>query len=198
MTRTILSLLFALCLCGPAFAQTDIDRTHDDLRALRDDMVDALNKGDVDRLVSHLSPNVIVTFEDAEVARGRDGVRAYYQKMVKGPDALVAGYQTAVAVDELTTLYGDSTGVAAGSSDDHFTFSSGMTFSLASRWTATLVKQDGVWYVAAFHASADLFDNPVLTKMKYTAYLVGVFGLVMGLVVGVLVMMIFGRKRKAA
>lgn len=193
--RMILAVLLALGLSAFAYGSDDVEQTHTDLRALRDDMVDAVNKGDVDRLVAHLTPNVVVTFEDAEVARGRDGVRAYYQKMMKGPQPIVASYQTSVAVDDLTTLYGPDTGVAIGSADDRFTLSSGTSLNLTSRWTATLVRQDGKWYVAAFHASADMFDNPILTKMKYTAYLVGAFGLVMGIVVGIAAAWFLGRRR---
>jgi len=196
--RTIFAILLTLCLSVSASASEATDQTHDELRALRDDIVDAVNKGDVDRLLTHLSPNVVVTFENAEVARGRDGVRAYYDKMTKGPDALVASYQTSVNVDELTILYGDNTGVAFGSANDRFTLSSGVGLDVASRWTATLVREDGKWYVAAFHASANMFDNPILHKMKNTAYIAGIFGLVMGLVVGVGLMVAFGRRREKA
>jgi uncharacterized protein (TIGR02246 family) len=196
--RTIFATLLVLCLSASALGSPDVEQTHNELRALRDDMVDAVNKQDVDRLLSHLTPTVVVTFEDAEVARGRDGVRAYYQRMMKGPDAIVQSYQTAVTVDDLTTLYNDDIGVAAGTTDDRFTLSSGMTLSLTGRWTATIVKQDGKWYVAAFHASASMFDNPILTKMKYTVYYVGLFGLVMGLIIGIGVMMVLGRRRRKA
>jgi len=196
--RPLLSVLVVLCVLAPVSASPEIDATHDDIRALRDDMVAAVNATDVDRLLSHLAPNVVVTFENAEVAHGRDAVRAYYEKMMKGPGALVAEYHTDVTVDELTTLYGDTTGVAAGSAHDHFKLSSGMTFELESRWTATLVKVDGKWMVAAFHASANMFDNPILTKMKGTMYLVGLFGLILGIVVGILVMMAVRSRKKPA
>ncbi len=182
--RLCLLLLLTFAFVAPVLAQDPTEAEHNQLRALRDDMVDAVNKNDIDRLLTHLAPNVVVTFEDAEVARGPEGVRAYYQKMMKGPGAIVASFQTSVAVDDLTVLYGDDTGVAFGSADDKFTLSSGTQLALKSRWTATLVKQDGKWAVAAFHASAGMFDNPILDKMKTTAYIAGVFGLVMGLTLG--------------
>lgn len=197
-----MKLSFLICLvlvCAAAAtvrAQEPNAATHDELRALRDDMVDAVNKGDVDRLLSHLTPDVVVTFQNAEVARGRDGVRQYYEKMTKGPGALVAEYSTAVTVDELTKLFGDDTGIAVGASKDHFKLSSGTELDVEGRWTATMVKQDGKWYVAAFHASSNMFDNPILYKMKVTAYIIGVFGLVMGLTLGAGVAVAFGRRRK--
>jgi uncharacterized protein (TIGR02246 family) len=195
--RLFSAFLLVLCLSAGVSAQ-DAGTTHDEIRALRDDMVDAVNKADVDRLLVHLTRDCVVTFENAEVARGHDGVRAYYEKMMKGPGAIVAEYHTTVAVDELTTLYGDDTGVAAGKAEDQFKLSSGMTFALSSRWTATLVKQDGTWYVAAFHASANMFDNPILDKMKGTMYIVGLFAFIMGILVGVLAMMFVRRKKRTA
>src|SRR5262249_10399611 len=97
-TRIMIAILLACCLSASVRADPATDKTHDDLRAVRDDMVDAVNTGDLERLLSHLTPNVVVTFEDAEVAHGRDAVRAYYTKMVKGPDAIVQKYQTSVTV----------------------------------------------------------------------------------------------------
>ena len=198
------SILLAAGLGTPVAAQVSTgpteatEATHNELRALRDDMVDALNKSDVDRLLGHLAPNVVVTFQNAEVARGPEGVRAYYNKMMKGPGALVQTYDTAVTVDDLTILYGDDTGVAFGSSRDHFKLSSGAELSVDGRWTATLVRADGKWQVAAFHASVNMFDNPILYKMKTTAYITALFGLVMGVIIGAGVASIVGRRRKAA
>ncbi len=176
--------LFAVGLTAPVAAQDPAAATHDELRTLRDDMVDAVNNRDLDRLLGHLAPDVVVTFQNAEVARGRDGVRGYYDKMMKGPGALVQTYDTAVAVDDLTILYGGDTGIAMGTSRDHFKLSSGAELNVDGRWTATLVRVDGRWLVGAFHASANMFDNPILYKMKMTAYITALFGLVMGVILG--------------
>lgn len=197
--------LLLLCLtilaagaASPALAQDPAQPAHDELRALRDDMVAAINSQDLNRLLNHLAPNVVVTFQNAEVARGRDGVRAYYDKMTKGPGALVQTYDTAVTVDELTILYGDDTGVAFGTSRDHFKLSSGAELTVDGRWTATLVRGEGRWMVASFHASANMFDNPILYKMKTTAYITALFGFVMGVIIGAGVASLLKRRRPAA
>jgi uncharacterized protein (TIGR02246 family) len=197
--------LLLLCLtilaagaASPALAQEPANPAHDELRALRDDMVDAVNKADLDRLLNHLAPNVVVTFQNAEVARGREGVRAYYLKMTKGPGALVQTYSTAVTVDDLTVLYGDDTGVAFGGSHDNFKLSSGAELVVDGRWTATLVRTEGRWMVASFHASVNMFDNPILYKMKNTAYITALFGFVMGIIIGAGVASILKRRRPAA
>ena len=58
------------------------EAVHNELRALRDGLIDAMNKGDIDRELAYMHPNVVVTWHNAEVSRGRDGVRAYLTRML--------------------------------------------------------------------------------------------------------------------
>jgi uncharacterized protein (TIGR02246 family) len=157
---------------------------HNELRALRDDLIDAVNKNDRDRVLSHLHKNVVVTWMDGEVSRGPEGVRAYYDRMMTGDQRVVESITINPKVDDLTTLYGENTGVAFGSSDDHFRLRRGLDFDVHSRWTATVVKEDGKWLIAAFHASTSLFDNPLLNMAKKTAWYAGGIAAVVGLVAG--------------
>jgi hypothetical protein len=63
-----------------------------------------------------------------------------------------------------------------------------------TRWTGTLVKKDGKWKVASFHASANAFDNPILwIALKKVGMWVGIGAAVLGLVIGFLI----GRRRAA-
>src|SRR5205085_11953687 len=59
---------------------------HQELRAMRQGVVDAVNKNDVDRLLTYLDKDVVVTWMNAEVSKGPEGVRAYFDKMMKGPN----------------------------------------------------------------------------------------------------------------
>jgi hypothetical protein len=97
-------------------------------------------------------------------------------------------------VDELTHLYGD-TGVAFGSSKDHFKLTDGRDFVFDTRWTATAVKKNGKWKVASFHASTNTFDNPVLwIAVKRVALWTGVSAAVLGLVVGLVIGLLLRRR----
>src|SRR5262249_46123068 len=82
-------------------------------------------------------------------------------KMMKGPKRVVESISINPTVDELTHLYGD-TGVAFGSSEDHFKLTDGSDFKVDTRWSATLVRKQGKWLIASVHASSNMFDNPVL------------------------------------
>jgi uncharacterized protein (TIGR02246 family) len=172
------------------------DPAHEELRRMKRQLVEASNKGDFDRVLTLLDQNVIVTWQNGEVSRGPNQVKAYLERMTKGPNRIVDRFETNPEVADLTHLYGD-TGVAYGDSRDLFVLTDGREFVVPTRWSATVVKKDGRWLIANFHASANMFDNPVLgLAVRRTAMWVGGGAVVVGLIVGFL----FGRliRRRAA
>lgn len=178
----------------PAPAPDPEHPAHQELRAIKDAMVNAFNQKDTGAFMKHVHPNVVVTWQNGEVARHPEGIKAFWKKMGEGDSKMVESTQAAVTVDELTSLYGD-TGVAFGSLDQDFKFTDGREFKLPNRWTATFVRQEGQWLLAAFHVSGNLFDNPVLgLAIRKTASWVGGGSLLLGLVLG----WIAGRRRKQA
>src|SRR5215204_2177571 len=73
---------------------------------LREGLVNSFNKRDIDGLVAHLDPDVVVTWQNGEVSKGRDGVKAYYQKMMGGDKPTV---KSVTATPEVSGrhVYGD-------------------------------------------------------------------------------------------
>jgi uncharacterized protein (TIGR02246 family) len=195
--RCLPALTCGLVLLAPstyAAEPSQEDPVHGELRTLRDALIAAVNKNDRDGLLSFLHKNVVVTWMDGEVSRGRDGVRAYYDKMMTGDRRIVSSVRINPTVDELSIVYGGDTAIAFGASDDDFKLTSGLEFKVHSRWTATVVKEDGKWLIAAFHGSTSLFDNPLLNAAKRLSYWVGGIAGVVGLALGVVVVR-FLRKR---
>jgi uncharacterized protein (TIGR02246 family) len=170
------------------------DPAHEELRTLRRQLVEAINKNDLDALLTHLTPDVVATWMDGRVSHGPQGVRQYIEMMTKGENRKVNSYKTEAEVDELTHLYGD-TGIATGQSHDAFVLTDGRDFVVNTRWTATLAKKDGAWKVAGFHASTDMFDNPVLhIAVRQTALWTGGIAALVGLGVGLILARILRRR----
>src|SRR4029079_5669547 len=105
----------------PAAAPTAVsaDDPTQAIGQLRQELIDSFSKGDLDRLLSPLDPDVVITWQNGEVCRGPAAVRAYYDKMMKGPERRVEKVSADPKVDD-RHVYGDWA-VSWGSMNDHFT-----------------------------------------------------------------------------
>jgi ketosteroid isomerase-like protein len=197
-SNLIRTLLLTLACFATALGQgqtTGVENpAHQELRKLRDDLLAAMNKGELDALLPFLHTNCIITWHNAEVSRGHEGVRTYFNRVMKGPSKIVESFHCDVTVDELTILYGDNIGVCYGSSDEQFKLAGGKNLNFKGRWSATLARENGRWLVANLHASTNLFDNLMLDLAKQGAIIAGVACLAGGLVAG----WFWGRRRKPA
>ena len=151
----------------------------------------ALNERDLSSALRYLHENVVITYHDATVTRGPQGAMDYYNRMMEGAAAIVTDYSTVAKVSDHAIFYGD-TAVAYGTTVDNYVLARGLEFTLNANWTATVVKENGEWLVAALHFSTDLFDNPLLNSSRNMTRMVGVGGLL----IGMLLMWIIGRMRK--
>ena len=197
MALTVISALFSPIFSrgqDPATVTSAIteDPAHAELRKLRDDLLAAMNTGNIEATLPFLHTNVVVTWHNAEVSRGHTGVRAYHNRIMSGPTKIVDTFRCSVDVDELAILHGKDTAICFGSSDEHFKLANGKNLDLKGRWSATLVRENGHWLVASLHASTNLFDNPLLNLAKRAGTIAAVTSLVLGLVIGWFV----GRRRK--
>lgn len=183
MNKTLLLILSCLIWNAQAADQT-AEATHNALRALRDGFIDAVNKNDIERQLTFLHTNVVVTWHNAEVSRGHEGVRAYYERLMKGPQKMVEAFSADVKVDELTALHGENAGIAWGSSVEHFKLTNARSFDLAGRWTATLIRENDKWLIASLHLSTNIFDNAIITMMKDRVMMLAIAVLLFGLLVG--------------
>ena len=181
-------LMLCLVLVAPAFgaasassdavpttaaSQTpspEVAAVHDQLRAVRDAIMDAWKRRDIDGVLSHVDPDIVVTWQNGEVNRGPQAIRAFYEKMLHGESSVLSNIESTLKVDTLSILHGENTAIAYGSIHDDLSFrhplaatlaGAGQTLSLDSRWTATLVRKAGEWKLASYHVSANLFSNPV-------------------------------------
>jgi uncharacterized protein (TIGR02246 family) len=201
--RTLLAALFGvLLLLLPLHAEDKEppkekeDPAHEELRAFRKQLVEAVNKGDIDALLELLDENVVVHWLDGRVSSGPKEVKAYIEEMLKGPNRKVERYETNPEVTELTHLYGDGKiGVVYGSSTEKFVLTGGHEMVVPTRWSATLVKKDGKWKIANFHGSTSMFDNPILSAaVQRTGMWVGIIAGLGGLFLGFILARLIPRR----
>jgi ketosteroid isomerase-like protein len=199
MMVVITSVVIAPAQTAPATAPTTAAGgpgvTSDDptqaITLLRQELIDSFNKGDVDRLLSHLDPEVVITWQNAEVCRGPAQVRAYYDKMMTGPERRVENVSSDPQVDG-RQIYGDWA-VSTGAMNDRFVLTDGSDLAMNSRFTATIARRGNVWKVSSFHVSVNAFENPILGIAARKA---GGWSLTIGLIVGLLIGLIAGMLMK--
>lgn len=199
MKVALLALMLLLIASPRVQAQATQPVTADDPTAaiaqLRAELIDSFNKGEVDRLLSHLDPDVIVTWQNAEVCRGPEAVRSYYNRMMTGPDRVVESVSAEPTVTD-RHVYDGTWAVSWGKMNDRFKLTDGRELAMDSRFTATVARRGEVWKVTSFHVSVNAFDNPITglavsTAMKWVAIIAAAAALVVGFIGGRLI----GRKR---
>ena len=117
---------------------------------------------------------------------------------MKGETSVVKDVSTSFEVDDTSLLYGNDMAVARGTQADKFVLTDGSSFTLNSKWTATVIKENDAWKVASFHVSANIFDNPILDVAKGWLMKAGIGGGLVGLIIGLLIGRATRRKRSVA
>ena len=175
-------------------AETD-EAIHTELRAIRTALTEALKKGDIDGQLAHIHKNVVSTWQNGRVVRGHEGLRDFLKEMNAENEEVFRGYKVEPQPDELTILYGGDTGIVFGRSVPQYHYL-GIDLELENRWTATLVKENGDWKIAAYHVSASVVDNPLLSIAKRSAYWSGGICLAIGVILGIIGNTFLRRRRQ--
>jgi ketosteroid isomerase-like protein len=196
-TTRVLPLLAFLLSCpiiavtGLNAADTGREADHAALRQLRDKVAAAINNADSDALAACFAKEFAFTAVNQAVLTTPAQFKDFFNETFHSKDALVTGMKSEPSADILTRFIGENVGVCYGSTKDTFTLKSGGTVTMNNRWSATVVKEDGVWKVALAHAGTDFLNNPVLDRAvafsKKLAIIVGLAGLVVGFILGRLV-----------
>ncbi len=156
---------------APVDPGPSVEEIHNELRAFHGEMERGLNEKDIDAIVGALDENVIFTPMNGTIVRGPDEVRAYYERMLVGPDAFLADIRTTFEADDLSILHGGPEGqrsaIAFGQSDGHYELSDGTEFDVKAVWVTTLLRNDdGTWRIGSFSYSSSMFDNPILDMQR--------------------------------
>ena len=159
--------------------------------ALVKDLETATNTRDVNTLMKHATSNIVMVSKNGEIVVGKTALSNYLNKMIGAVPSLKE-MKTVNRSPRLLMVAPDMV-IVDGQSDDYYAFSSGMSFSITTHWTATVVKQSGAWQIAALHFSFNLFDNPVLRAAQQAVYWAAVVAFVLGLLLSALCVFIKNR-----
>jgi ketosteroid isomerase-like protein len=164
---------------------------------LREGLVDSFNHGDMDRLLTYLDTNAVVTWQNGEVCEGTAAVKAYYERMMKGDHPVVSKVSADPKV--LGRHIQGGWAISWGDLNDQFVLTDGRELPLNSHFTATIAKRGDRWLVSAFHASVNAFDNPItaLTVKKFSI-IAGIGGLIAGCVLGAIIISMLRHSKTAA
>lgn len=168
--------------------QTSDETLHQALESIRDAFAAALNHQEIESLLTLFDERAVFTALNTETAYGRDEIRAYHDRLLVDADHPVESMRLKrVSVDRRTADFSRECCVAAGSAVLEFDFNDGLGFETAVAWTATFVKRDGQFKIAALHTSANAFENPLLAITRKLGDLKAVGAAAAGLGLGALV-----------
>lgn len=191
---TLALLLSTLTLHAQDPAPAVEDPIHQELREARENIIVAIESRDLERMLVYVHPDVVVTWQNGETTHGIAELRSFYDRL--GKDAFV-GYKVPYQPDSLSIIHGGDTAISAGKVVADYQLL-GRDYELTSRWTATLVREDGKWIVAAYHVSLNALDNPILSTAKSMLWIAGLAGLLAGLLVGGAAVYLRNKRSKSA
>ena len=190
--RIAIALALAGILSAPQLPAQDVadpqSADHVQLRAILGALKDAINSGDYAAIDPYLYTPFSITLVDQKVLTSADMMKAYLDSMVGGSGQFIRKVTMEPVADELTQIYDGRFGVARGGNTEVYEISTGKTITLQTRWTATLIKDQGQWKLLALHNGTDFLDNPILATAGrfaiYAACIGGALGLLLGLLIG--------------
>ena len=163
------------------------DADHEALRALLRQAKDAVNNKNFDALKPLFHNKFSVTTVEQKLFTDFDEFKNHFAGLFTGPDAPLKSITFNPEADALTEFVGDNIGLSYGSSTDTYNFTDGDTRTMTSRWTATLIKDNGRWKILNLHIGTNLLDNPVTEAAKSYVYKVGIAAGLGGLLLGFLI-----------
>ena len=187
-----------LLLISPALAAQETDQAiHEELRSVLNGIQQAVNAEEYGNLAQYFHENLTITTINQEVISTRAGIEPYFDKWF-GPGGYLKTLKMSLEADDLTEFYADKTfGIVRGSGEEDYVLSDSRSFPMKTRWTATVINDtDGKWRILTLHIGTDFLDNPILAVAEESTKYFGIAGAAAGLVFGILLMFLLGRRKR--
>lgn len=167
---------------------------HEELIAFRVGVQDAFNKmgesgkpEDMVALLEYADPDILFTPMTGESFRGRAALLAYFKREFINEGHSLKRMHSEFTADHLSIFLRPDVATNRGTARGTFVFANNSELTVNTRWTATLVKRDGRWKLAAFQFSPSIFDNPVVDAYRKWIYKAAIGAGVAALSIGILV-----------
>lgn len=165
LSRTVLAALaLNLMISLPIYSQEapgNREADHEALRALKTKVAEAIGKQDLDALATFFAKEFAFTTSDQTLITSKAELKTYYDKVFREKDSVVTSIASVPEADVLTRFVSENVGYCYGTTKDTYTLRRGGKITLDARWTATVVKEDGEWKIAAVHTGVNFLDNAV-------------------------------------
>jgi hypothetical protein len=197
MRRWVWVLLVALALCWTALAEEKDHADHEDLRALLHGVEQAMNSQKYSDLLPYFHDRLRVTMINQEVVTQREGLEPYFKDWI-GPGKYVKNLTMKLTADDLTEFYGSGEsrfGVVRGAGTEDYDLTDGRRLEMKTRWTATVVKEQGKWRILTLHIGANFYRNPIVEQFQKAAKTYAMLGLAAGAVGGALLTWLVTRRK---
>jgi len=149
------------------------------LRAILADIQAGINERNLDKILGHLCDDAVVTYQNAEVGRGKSEISAHFNAHFSGSNPIIRRYTIRGEI-AAPAVFIDDAAVAHGICHDEMELTSGRKFELDGKWSATILNGQGKWRVACLHFSTNLLDNSVLNGVKRLAWMGAIGGFALG------------------
>ncbi len=194
-------VLVLLLTSGTLFAaetNSEDEAIHNELRALLYGLENAVNSEHYEDLPQYFHKNMRVTMSNQEVLSSKEDIGKFFDFWF-GKDGYLKRVEMTLNADELTELYADKTmGIVRGKGVENTYLSDSRFFPMQTRWTATVIKDQGEWRILSLHIGVDFLDNPVLSMVEESGKYLALFGTLVGLILGLLLGFVFWRKRRSS
>ena len=176
----------SLVFVSPVFSQENgtRERDHEEMRQLLADVTHAINTEDIEHIRNFFAKDYIYVGADQSAVTNREEFMAYYDKLLGGKNALLKSLNFQPKAFMKTKFIQENVGIVYGESDDTYVLANGHTAKVKSKWSATLLKEDGKWKVATLHNGVNFYDNPEITHFINFWKMIASGALVVGLVLG--------------
>jgi len=195
--RSLFVLVALLTCCTPIPAQEEENHEdHEELRELRRVYEKAANENNLDLLKPYLHTDFSIVMMSNREFRDFDSLKSQWQLT---RDEIVGDGSYEMRLEpELSTILGDIA-IARGDSTNLIVTRSGKKLAFDAKWTAICVKEEGQWKILRGHGSLDPFRNEfVKSAVEQLVLKVAASALIAGLVIGWLLRIWIGRKKRAA